>query len=176
LSLLLLPCLAGCAAVGVAQLESMLAEQESATAVLSEWCAARHIADPPSITAQRVRSEEAPTSEAVRHALRAAPGEAIGYRHVRLNCGPATLSVAQNWYRRALLTPEMNRALDTGDTPFGRVVAPLHFTRERMTSERGAAEGCPPETVLSQRAMLSLPDGRPLSLLVECYTRANLQR
>jgi hypothetical protein len=68
----------------------------------------------------------------------------------------------------------MNEALETSDTPFGKVVAPLGFTRKRLASRRGAAEDCPKDTVLSHRALLELPDGRPLSLVVECYTTANL--
>lgn len=99
----------------------------------------------------------------------------MAYRHVRLSCGASVLSVAHNWYVPSRLSPDMNEALETSDTPFGKVVAPLRFTRERLASERGPAEGCPKDTILSHRAVLRLPDGRPLSLVVECYTRANLR-
>lgn len=67
------------------------------------------------------------------------------------------------------LTPEMNATLAGTDTPFGKVVAPLRFTRQRLEARRGRAEGCPRGTVLSHRAVLRLPDGRPISLVVECY-------
>lgn len=100
--------------------------------------------------------------------------ERVAYRNVRLMCGAATLSVARNWYVPARLPPEMRRRLETSDTPFGKVIAPLRFTRERRASRRGRAAGCPAGTVLSHRALLRLPDGRPVSYLVECYTRANL--
>lgn len=100
--------------------------------------------------------------------------QSIGYRHVRLSCGGSVLSVAHNWYVPSRLPPEMNASLETSDTPFGKVIALLHFTRERLASKRGPAEGCPRDTVLSHRGLLRLPDGQPVSLVVECYTRANL--
>lgn len=95
---------------------------------------------------------------------------------MRLTCGGAVLSVAHNWYVPARLTPEMNRALETSDTPFGKVVAPLGFTRERLASQRGRMAECPVGTVLSHRAVLKMADGRAISLVVECYTLANLSR
>ncbi|WP_221774198.1 hypothetical protein [Novosphingobium flavum] len=147
--------------------EKTLAAQDSATAALGAWCEARHIASPARITASRIRGDDAPPPAEL-------AGANAGYRHVRLSCGNSVLSEAHNWYSRDLLTPEMNRVLDTTDTPFGTVVAPLHFRRERLSSTRGAAAGCPAGTILSHRARLTLPGGQPLALLVECYTRANL--
>ncbi|MFM6832719.1 MAG: hypothetical protein ACKOVA_20640, partial [Novosphingobium sp.] len=93
---------------------------------------------------------------------------------VRLTCGDTVLSVAHNWYVPARLTPEMNRTLETTDAPFGKVVAPLGFRRERLASRRGRMAECPEGTILSHRAVLRLLDGRAISLVVECYTRANL--
>lgn len=84
------------------------------------------------------------------------------------------LSEAHNWYRRDLLTPEMNATLDRSDVPFGRAVAALNFKRQREGEARGAAFGCPAGTLLSHRARLILPGGQPLALVVECYTRANI--
>jgi chorismate-pyruvate lyase len=172
---------AGCPApqpehLDVARLEAMLAAQDSATAVLEQWCGLRGIATP-KVTATLIRADAAP----VPHDLPAllGTGKAIGYRHVALACGGEVLSVAHNWYDRGLLTPEMNAALDATDTPFGKVAAPLAFRRTRLDSQRGGlekgADGCPKGTVLAQRALLRLPDGRPLALLVECYTEANLR-
>lgn len=101
--------------------------------------------------------------------------EPLGYRHVELRCGDVVLSVAHNWYVPARLTPGMNRTLGISDTPFGRVAMPLGFTRRRLAEKRGPLPGCPLDTVLANRAVLELPDGRPLSALTECYTRANLR-
>lgn len=85
------------------------------------------------------------------------------------------MSEAWNWYVPARLPPAMNAVLENGDTPFGKVIAPLGFSRQRLASKRGAAAGCPPGTVMSHRAVLRLPDGKPVSLVTECYTRANLR-
>jgi chorismate-pyruvate lyase len=110
----------------------------------------------------------------VRRLLRVGPDAPLGYRHVRLRCGETVLSVAHNWYVSSRLTPAMNRTLATGDTPFGRVAASLRFVRRRLAERRGPLPGCPRDTILAHKAVLVLPDGRPLSALVECYTRANL--
>ena len=107
-------------------------------------------------------------------ALVIGPEEPIAYRHVRLMCGEATLSDAKNWYVPVRLTAAMNRTLETTDTPFGKVVAPLGFRRERLTAQRGRSPDCPVGTVLSHRAVLRMADGRAISLVAECYTRANL--
>ena len=151
------------------QFEQALAAQPSATRVLQQWCAERGFADPARITAQRLTSADAPPPPGLHTALDLADGEAPGYRHVRLTCGPAHMSEAHNWYVRSRLTPQMNALLDGTDTPFGTVAADLHFTRAPLGSHHGAGPGCPAGTVLTHRALLRLPDGRPLAMLVECY-------
>lgn len=70
----------------------------------------------------------------------------------------------------------MNEALERTDTPFGKVVAPLGFRRERLSETHGRTTECPVGTILTHRAALRLGDGRAISLVVECYTRANLTR
>lgn len=155
-------------------LERTLAAQDSATAALGEWCGARHLADPPSVSAQRISNDDLAPSPEVRRLLQVGPDEPLGYRHVHLSCGGKVLSVAHNWYVPSRLTPAMNRTLETTDIPFGRAVAALHFTRRRLAEKRGPLPGCPRDTILSHRAVLDLPDGKPFSALVECYTRANL--
>ena len=154
--------------------EAALSAQPSATAVLTDWCKARGIAAAPAIVARRVAAPATPEPEDLRHQLGVTTGEMLGYRHVELICGERVLSVAHNWYVPTRLSPAMNAALESSDTPFGKVVAPVHFTRELLSSIRGQGPGCPPGTVLTQRALLRLPDGHPLSYLIECYTAANL--
>lgn len=127
------------------------------------------------IRAERIGGEPAAPTPQVRALLAVPLGERLALRHVRLSCGGAVLSEAWNWYVPARLPASMNAVLDGNDTPFGTVIAPLGFTRQRLASQRGAAAGCPPGTVLSHRAVLRLPDGRPVSLVTECYTRANLR-
>ena len=166
--------LAGCSD-RLGEFRRALAAQDSATAALGQWCETRRIARPATIRAERITDALAPSAE-VRGLLQAGAQDAIGYRHVRLSCGGTVLSVAHNWYLPARLTPAMNRALDTSDTPFGRVVAPLGFTRRRLEEVRGAVTGCPRGTILAHRGLLVGPDGAPFSLVIECYTRANLAR
>jgi hypothetical protein len=85
----------------------------------------------------------------------------------------------------------MNTELDSSDVPFGRVVHALNFQRHTLSStllwrplpdgwEMGAglpllsANGLSvPAAILEHRALLSLPDGTPISEVVETY-RGNL--
>jgi hypothetical protein len=53
-------------------------------------------------------------------------------------------------------------------------VAALNFRREKLSSMRGPIPSCPADTVLANRALLRLPDGRVLALVVES-TAANLR-
>ena len=155
------------------QLEDALAATPSASEALEGWCHARF--DPAGTLRASVitASSESPTSW-VRHELRIGKDEALGYRRVRLSCAGRELSMAFNWYVPDRLTPEMNAALAQTDQPFGLVAAPLGFTRQRLSGQRGRADYCPEGTILTQRAMLKLRDGRPLALVIECYTEANL--
>jgi hypothetical protein len=112
---------------------------------------------------------------------------------VRLRCGSLVLSEADNWFVPARLTEDMNRQLETSDTPFGRVVQPLHFQRHTIVAtllwrplpdgwELGAVDASmasatdnpgrlvAPAAVLQHRALLSLPDGTPFSEVVETYS------
>jgi hypothetical protein len=164
---------AGCAPT-IGRFEQTLAARESATQALGEWCAARGIASPPTIRALADRQAQEPASIAVRNALGVGVDEPIAFRHVRLTCGDTVLSDAKNWYVPGRLTPAMNATLATSETPFGKVVGPLGFHRERLEQRRGRVAECPAGTVLSHKAVLRLADGRAISLVVECYTRANL--
>jgi hypothetical protein len=165
--------LSGCAGTRLSEFERTLAAQDSATAALGEWCRIRALARPAVIRAERLGGSPEASAE-VRRLLGVSPTEPVAYRHVRLACGSAVLSEADNWYVPGRLTPEINLLLASTDTPFGKLAAPLGFRRERLDEGRGRAAGCPAGTVLSHRALLRLPDGSPLSLVTECYTRANL--
>ncbi len=166
--------LGGCAAGNLAPFEQVLAANDSATAALGQWCGSQGIAQPPAIRALADRTAKMAASPAIRATLGVSADEPVAYRHVRLACGDAVLSVAHNWYVPARLKPQMNQMLETTDSPFGKVVAPLGFRRERLASKRGRMAECPAGTVLSHRAVLRAGDGQAISLVVECYTRANL--
>ena len=172
-----------------AQLQTLNAEllsQDSATAVLQALCDRR---DPtaPRVRARRWILQDTPEVAAdVRKRLSAASNEPLIHRRVELTCGKAVLSRADNWYLPGRLTGDMNRLLETTDTPFGVAVKPLAFQRRTLASELlfhplppgWEAQGperfdqpivIPPE-VLQHRALLQTPDGRPFSLLVETYS------
>jgi chorismate-pyruvate lyase len=175
----------------LALLESLNADllsHDSATATLERWCADHNLADPARIVAERVRDIEKPATEAVRSALDVKPDEPMRCRRVRLKCGERVLSEADNWYVPARLTPEMNQALETTDTPFGKAVAALHFRRHTLSADliwQPLLKGWEmsarppldttgvlsvPKDVLEHRAVLSLPDGAPFSEVIETYT------
>jgi len=160
--------------------EAALAANDSATAALRDWCAARGIADPAVITAERLKDRTTPPPARLQRLLRLTKldndRKAIGYRHVRLSCGGTVLSEAHNWYVRSRLTEAMNRQLDETNTPFGKAVAALNFRREPLLTQAGCAGTCPAGTISTHRALLRLPDGRPLALVIEYYTPANLGR
>lgn len=166
--------LAGCTS-SLASFEATLASHDSATAALGQWCAARAIASPAEIRANPSGGEPLAATPAIRTLLGVSAQEQVAYRNVRLRCGDQVLSQAHNWYVPARLTPEMNRQLTTSDTPFGTVVAPLGFRRNRLAAQRGASADCPPGTVLSHSAVLRLANENAISLVVECYTAANLR-
>lgn len=170
-------------------LNADLLSNPSATLTLDRWCAAHGLAPEGSkIVAERVTGADKPAGREVREALAIGPEEPVRYRRVRLRCGARVLSEADNWYLPGLLTPDMNRQLDTTDTSFGRVVQPLRFRRQTLSArllwhplpegwEAGAASPASgraplavPPFVLEHRAVLTLPDGRPFSALVETYT------
>jgi hypothetical protein len=169
-------------------LNSDLLSNNSATATLEHWCDVHHLASPPRIVAERVLGIDKPVSAEQRRELGVTPTEAVRYRRVKLRCGAVVLSEADNWYVPGRLTPEMNKLLDTSTTPFGTAVQALHVQRHTLSSkvlwqplpegwEMNAAAAkdetivAPmPAKLLEHRAVLTLPDGTPISEVVETYS------
>jgi chorismate-pyruvate lyase len=180
------------AALLLQTLNADLLSHDSATRTLERWCSAHRLASPARIVAKRVAGAEKPLTEDQRLELRVTPVDEVRYRRVRLLCGTVLLSEADNWYTPARLTPEMNKTLDTTDTPFGVAVQSLHFQRHTISAEvlwqllpagwemqpptraADAADLCFPAHVLRHRALLTLPDGTPFSEVVETYTSDTL--
>lgn len=181
LTLLLLG-LACCASPGhyagnaakLATFEVTLAADDSATASLEQWCEEEQLAQPARVTARRIK-KSARAPEHLRSLLEITAQEPIQYRHVILSCGQKPLSVAHNWFVPGRLGPGMDQQLDQTDTPFGKVVAPLAFRREPLETLFDPPRECPADTILTHRALLRLPDGRPLAYVIECYAPANLK-
>jgi len=175
----------------LALLQSLNAEllsHDSATLTLDRWCASHQLATPATIVAERIRNvDKQPTAEQ-RELLKVSATEPLRYRRVHLKCGERALSEADNWYVPARLTKEMNQVLDNSDIAFGRAVQALHFQRRTLEAEllwRPLPEGWEmnpglrgqsapamqiPHEVLQHRAILTLPDGTPFSMVVETYT------
>ena len=171
---LLLGACASASSLRLPAFERVLAAQDSATAALTQWCEIRAISDPARILAQPGGGSPALADARTLRLLDVNSETELAYRNVALTCGAITLSYAHNWFVPARLPPAMNETLNTTREPFGRVVAPLGFTRERLPAKRGAAPGCPADTVLSHSAVLTLGDGRPISRVIECYTPATI--
>jgi len=164
-----------------------LLTHDSATLTLERWCDAHRLASPAHIIAERVPLDK-PLPPEQRGELRIGAAESVRYRRVRLRCGPVVLSEADNWYVPARLTAEMNRQLDSTDAPFGRVVQELHFQRRTLSSKllwlplpdgwemmsladaNGTGALVIPHAILEHRALLTLSDGTPISVVVETYT------
>jgi chorismate-pyruvate lyase len=175
----------------LALLETLNAEllaSNSATLTLEHWCDVHHLAPAPRIVVERIPDLDKPVSLEQRRELGVTATELVRYRRVKLLCGTAVLSEADNWYVPGRLTPEMNKVLDTTDTPFGRVVQALHFRRHTLSSnllwlplpegwemnassrKNDATFPPMPANLLEHRAVLTLPDGTPFSEVVETYT------
>lgn len=174
----------------LALLQSLNAEllsHDSATLTLERWCAAHALAAQPVIVARRIHGQDKPLPEDLRAQLQVGADTPVRYRRVQLMCGSRVLSEADNWYLPGRLTAAMNAQLDGSDTPFGKVVMPLHFRRKTLSAEllwsplpagwemhpppspgRGTLEL--PAQVLQHRAVLFDGEGHPFSALVETYT------
>lgn len=161
---------------GLDAFEANLAVHASATEALRVWCEARQIARAGEIKVRFVRDANASPPPGLRQALGIASDAPLGYRHVQLVCGETVLSQAHNWYVPSRLSAEMNRQLHESDQPFGKVAASLGFTREPIDAARRGDQACPPGAISTHRALLRLPDGAPLAMVVECYLEANLRR
>lgn len=170
-------------------LNAEILASRSATAALERWCRDHALAAEPRVVAEVLDGEpQAPTAEQ-RQRLRADSTEVVRYRRVRLRCGDQVLSEAENWYLPGRLTPDMNRALETSDTPFGRVVAPLEPYRQTFAArllwyplpegwERSSQAVPPclssgpleiPGALFEHRAVLLGRDNRPIAEVHEVY-------
>jgi hypothetical protein len=155
----------------LAAFEAQLEANPSATAVLQSWCDA-HTRPGTRIVARQVQPAPIPPPADARQALAIKPGDAVRYRRVQLMCGGRVLSNADNWYLPGKLTDAMNDALDHSQTPFGRVVAALHFSRRNLSTAFPPPDG---QSVLRHSAVLLTENGEPFSFVVETYTRQILE-
>lgn len=170
-------------------LNAKLLASRSATLVLEKWCGDHHMAAEAKVTARRVAGVEKPASAETRQRLQLAPDEPVKYRRVQLVCGGHVLSEADNWYAPRRLTGDMNRLLETTDTPFGKAVLPLAPFRRTIEANvlwsplpegweskgAGAAQSKAneidiPPAILEHRALVFGADQKPFSEVDETYT------
>jgi hypothetical protein len=133
---------------------------------------------------------DTPPSAEQRRRLRVEAAGEVKYRRVQLRCGSRLLSEADNWYVPARLTKEMNRLLETTETPFGTAVrslepfrqtlevtmlwSPLPARWERDAAASIAASGgtlSVPDALFAHRAVLYTRDHVPFSEVYEVYQR-----
>lgn len=157
----------------VERLDAELLGTRSATATLEAWCRARRLADDPRVVARVVAGASAAPSRDQLRRLAVHSQQEVAYRRVRLQCGPHILSVADNWYVPARLTADMNRLLDTTDTPFGKAVAPLEPYRRTIAVRLLWSDSTQPipEVLFEHRAVLYTRDHEPFSEVFERYRR-----
>jgi len=162
----------------IQDLNARLLQSRSATTTLEDWCGEFKLASSTAIVARLAHAEEKPATPEQRRRLEAGENDVIRFRHVELRCGDRTLSDADNWYVPGRLTPEMNRALETSDTPFGTVVRPLEPYRQTFSVRFLIPPSSMPipDAVLEHRAVLYTRDHRPFSEVHEVYRRAVLVR
>jgi chorismate-pyruvate lyase len=153
-------------------LNTELLNSRSATATLETWCRDHRLASEPKIVARLVPGAAKATSAEQRARLQVADHGQVKYRRVELRCGDRILSEADNWYVPGRLTPEMNRLLDTTNTPFGRAVASLEPYRKTISTRTlWNGQGAAPAALFEHRAVLYTRDHQPFSEVVEVYQR-----
>ena len=114
----------------------------------------------------------------------------VKYRRVELRCGSHVFSEADNWYVPSRLTAEMNKLLETSETPFGKAVQSLRPYRRtfavtilwsplptgweqqrRVSGQPGepARELVLPKDLFEHRVLLYTSDHQPFSEVNERY-------
>jgi chorismate-pyruvate lyase len=114
----------------VQTLNGQLLASRSSTLTLEAWCRDHRLADDPRIVAELLKNIAKSATAEQRQRLQVTFDDEVQYRRVRLRCGDRVLSEADNWYVPGRLTADMNRLLETTDTPFGKAVQALEPYRQ----------------------------------------------
>ena len=162
----------------------------SATQSLEKWCRDHKMAGEPIIVARVIAGiDKVPATEQLQR-LQVTSSSGVKYRRVELRCGGHVFSEADNWYVPSRLTAEMNKLLETSETPFGKAVQPLRpyrrtfavtllwsplpagWEQQRRPSappgER-ARELVLPKDLFEHRAILYTSEHQPFSEVTERY-------
>lgn len=150
-------------------LAGQLASGRSASVILKAECA--RLAPGQSLRSIALDTASPPQIPYISQRLKVTRLDAFKLRHVSIRCGEIELSNAWNWYVPSRLSAEMNKRLNTSETPFGLAVKNLAFTRR---VEHGFAPTLPPGMILQQRALLLRGhDHMPFAFVLENYTENN---
>ncbi len=176
------------------QMENRLLAESSATHTLEHWLREHGLLDgQETLRAERETQAHRPCPPDLLGALdipTSQSGQALRYRKIRLVGHNRVYSEAENWFVPARLTSPMTETLEQTDTPFGRVVSPLGFTRQLIRREtlwsplpelwemhpqpaQDTANTQPlalPPHLFRHMALLRTHAGTPFSLVVETYT------
>ena len=162
----------------------------SATQSLEKWCRDHKMAGDPIIVARVIAGiDKIPTVEQLQR-LQVTSISDVKYRRVELRCGNYVFSEADNWYAPSRLTAEMNKLLETSETPFGKAVRPLRPYRRTFAvtllwsplppgwEQQRRTSGQPgerpkgltlPKDLFEHRAILYTSDHQPFSEVNERY-------
>ena len=170
-------------------LNAAILASPSATQSLETWCRDHKMTDDPRIVARLVKGvDKVPTAEQLQR-LQVTGANEVKYRRVELRCGSHVLSEADNWYVPSRLTAEMNKLLETTDTPFGKAVQALHpyrrtfavtilwsplpagweQRRQPRLQPRQPRKLVIPKNLFEHRALLYTSDNKPFSEVNEFY-------
>lgn len=178
----------------ISQMENRLLAENSATQTLEHWLREHALLGAhETLRAEREAGAHSPCPPDLLAALdlpTTQGGQSLRYRKIRLAGHNRIYSEAENWFVPERLTKAMTEALEQTDTPFGRVVSPLRFTRQLIRRETlwsplpdlwemqphppNSTTGADPLTLpphlFRHIALLRTHAGTPFSLVVETYT------
>jgi hypothetical protein len=174
----------------VQSLNAEILGSRSATLTLEKWCGDHRLAEEPRIAARLISGVDKALDAEQRQRLQVT-SEKVKFRRVQLLCGSRVLSEAENWYVPSRLTAQMNRVLESTDTPFGKAVQPLGPYRqtfdvrvlwsplpegwERPSDDRrpcaSAGALTIPDALFEHRAILYTREHKPFSEVHEVYQR-----
>lgn len=178
----------------ISQMENRLLAESSATRTLEDWLQNHKLLDRhETLHAERETGAHAPCPPDLIDLLGSPVHQSaspLRYRKIRLVGHGCVFSQAENWFVPECLTKTMTDALEQTDTPFGRVVSPLRFTRQLIRRETlwsplpdlwemhsqppaDKTEAEPlalPPYLFRHIALLRTHSGTPFSLVVETYT------
>ena len=171
-------------------LNAEILASSSATQSLEKWCRDHKMAADPIIVARVTTGiDKVATTEQLQRLQVTTVGD-VKHRQVELRCGSYILSEADAWYIPSRLTAEMNKLLETSETPFGKAVQslrpyrrtfavtllwsplPAGWEQQRQTGEQPSERARPlllPKELFEHRAILYTSDHQPISEVHERY-------